>query len=506
MINEVLRMERVTYKEQGQICLDNFNITVHKGEILCLVPVNYYGMDALLKLLVHNLPLHYGYVYYQEHLVNQWQRPKDTSNKISIIQNKSSLANDLTVTDNVFVLRKGFQKKIISTRMLKKQLQPFLDEIKMSIPAEKYVGELSAFEKFVVELLKAIVAGNHLIVLEDIGTFISESELERLHQIIRYYAGKGFSFLYIASHAEEAVQLCDRMALMVNGKIIKCFQAEDTIPTTFPVRSVEDYDKWVRTQLELREKEKEMQAVLTMENVFYGKLQGVNLRIAPGECVALQDLDNAIVWDLVDLFQGSLPEKGSFTLCGSPVRKRSRDLAVIQELPTETMIYEGMNYYDNLCMNMDHRINGVWNQKGIRKSIQNEYGPILGEEVFESNVKYLSYKQKYDLVYTRILLQQPKVVLCIQPFKNAEVALRSHIWELLERFLGKKIAVIILAVNLADSLALADRLVRIKHGSVQEVYDKEDFLKLPVHTTPWLHLYQEKYASEIQTNKKGEEK
>lgn len=61
---------------------------------------------------------------------------------------------------------------------------------------------------------------------------------------------------------------------------------------------------------------------------------------------------------------------------------------------------------------------------------------------------------------------------------------------------------IILAVNLADSLALADRLVRIKHGSVQEVYDKEDFLKLPVHTTPWLHLYQEKYASEIQTNKK----
>lgn len=104
-------MERVTYKEQGQICLDNFNITVHRGEILCLVPVNYYGMDALLKLLVHNLPLHYGYVYYQEHLVNQWQRPKDTSNKISIIQNKSSLANDLTVTDNVFVLRKGFQKK-----------------------------------------------------------------------------------------------------------------------------------------------------------------------------------------------------------------------------------------------------------------------------------------------------------------------------------------------------------------------------------------------------------
>ena len=169
---------------------------------------------------------------------------------------------------------------------------------------------------------------------------------------------------------------------------------------------------------------------------------------------------------------------------------------MIQELPTETMIYEEMSYFDNLCMNMDHRVNGVWYQKGIRKSIKHEYKDLLGEDVFDSNVKYLSAKQKYDLVYTRIYLQQPKVVLCIQPFKNAEVSLRSHIWELLERFLSRKIAVIIMAVNLADSLALADRLIRIKHGSVQEVYDKEDFLKLPIHT-PWLHLYQERYAMDM---------
>lgn len=79
-------------------------------------------------------------------------------------------------------------------------------------------------------------------------------------------------------------------------------------------------------QLELREKEKEMQAVLTMENVFYGKLQGVNLRIAPGECVALQDLDNAIVWDLVDLFQGSLPEKVPLPFAAARSEKEAETL------------------------------------------------------------------------------------------------------------------------------------------------------------------------------------
>lgn len=51
MIREVLRMEKVTYKEQGRILLDNFNITVRKGEVFGLIPVNRYGMDAFLKLL-----------------------------------------------------------------------------------------------------------------------------------------------------------------------------------------------------------------------------------------------------------------------------------------------------------------------------------------------------------------------------------------------------------------------------------------------------------------------
>ena len=59
---------------------------------------------------------------------------------------------------------------------------------------------------------------------------------------------------------------------------------------------------------------------------------------------------------------------------------------------------------------------------------------------------------------------------------------------------------------MADSLALADRLVRVKYGSVQEIYNKEDFIKLPVDT-PWLYLYKEKYALEMEKQReKAKEK
>ena len=62
MREEILRMERVTYLEQGTPQLENFSMTLWEGEIFGLIPVNHYGISSLLKLLRQNLPLHYGYV------------------------------------------------------------------------------------------------------------------------------------------------------------------------------------------------------------------------------------------------------------------------------------------------------------------------------------------------------------------------------------------------------------------------------------------------------------
>ena len=71
--------------------------------------------------------------------------------------------------------------------------------------------------------------------------------------------------------------------------------------------------------------------------------------------------------------------------------------------------------------------------------------------------------------------------------------------------LKKNIAVVILAVNLADSLALADRLIRIRNGQIQEIYDQKDFSRLPEHT-PWLHLYQKTYGNRSEDKKKKRKK
>lgn len=105
----------------------------------------------------------------------------------------------------------------------------------------------------------------------------------------------------------------------------------------------------------------------------------------------------------------------------------------------------------------------------------------------------LTEQQKYQLVYTRILLQKPKVVICIQPFKGADFPNRVYVWKMLEQLLDKGMTVIILAVNLADSLSLADRLIRVGGDGTVEEIRKEKFGTLSA-ATPWLKLYREEDA------------
>lgn len=249
MKKEILRMERVTLREDGDTQLKNFSLTVWEGEIMGLVPVDNHGLYPLLNLLRQNTPIHYGYIYYNGRLVNQWRGCAQKPNRITLIQNRSSLAEKLTVADNIFVLRPGFKKRLIKPRILREQLEPFLADIQMEISADAYVESLSVFERFVVELLKGVVAGHRLIILFDVSTFISDAELEKLRGILRYYAGKGISFLYVAPHFEEVRQICSRTALMMNGQITKIFHSFDTVPELFLLKCTEEFERMVKKQM-----------------------------------------------------------------------------------------------------------------------------------------------------------------------------------------------------------------------------------------------------------------
>jgi len=474
MRQEILRLAHVTCEEKGVKVLNDFNLQILAGEIMGLQPLNDLGLETLLELLQQNRKLYYGYVYYREKPVNTYLESHGSASRIAVIEKRSKLVGEMSVADNVFVVSSAYRRHLIDPALLARRLRVYTDELGLSIPPDRRVYELTTVERYIVEMIKAIVAGARLIVLSEISTFISQNDLQRIHQIIRRYTADGISFLYVCGHHEELFSICDRLALMGNGQIIKILE-----PDQFTPDMLAHFIRWYADarNVSAAESPDARPVVLQIRDLRSGPIRDLTCKARAGECVVVQDLDNSVFPALLKILaEGQRPESGAILLRGQPFspKRDARRLAVIQENPAKTMLFPKMTYLDNLCMTLDSEIPSVWRSRKVRNSLRREYRERLGN-VFESRVDHLTMAQQYTLVYTRILLQKPEVVFCMQPFQGADMGLRIHILSLMDLLLQKGIALVILAVNLSDSLTLADRLVLVQDGATLRALEKDHF-------------------------------
>lgn len=475
MKNEILRMEKVTQIIDGITFLDNFNLHIFEGEIMGLLCINAHGKEALIQLLYQNIPIHYGRVYFEESLVNNYEHSSMSMNPVAVIENKSRLIENLTISDNIFVLNKGFKDRIINMKILNEKIKILTEELGIEIDSNEIVDNLNIYQKSVVEILKAVVSNVKLIILRDISSFIGINDLQKIYSLVKYFSRKGISFLYICNDYEEAFKICDRISIMKNGKVLKVlnkneYSEEKIIPYTIDYSEKE----YILANRKLGSE------ILRFENVKTESINNISFNINSGECVVFLDKSNTIFSDLIKLMNKEIkPISGKIMFNGFDYIKNyyklKKNICFIQENPIQSMLFKSMNYIDNLCFLLHNKNPFLWIKKGIIKSVIQEYEPIIGEDIYENNISNLTPQSLYNLIYYRIHLYNPKVVFCIQPFSGIDIYLKQHLIKLINKIKEKKITVIILTVNLSESFSVADRLIVIEQGRLCKEYQREEF-------------------------------
>ena len=498
MKTEILRLERVTYRRDNTTILNNLSMSMMKGDIMGLQPLETYGLEELLSVLTENPPLYFGYVYYMEQCVNAWNAARHERNRISVIGTRSTLVGDLDILTNVFVLRPGFRQERISEKMLVRQLQPFLDDLGIRLDPKTTVDRLSPYERVLVELLRAVVAGHHLIIFREISSVISEEELKDLHRLLRHYARRGFSFLYISMHFEEIMQVCSSTAIYHDARIDMIIE-EDFRGKSLPRSYYQDYYNHVSRRLRRCRPDKEGEEVFSAE-LLSDDLKGFAFSVREGECLVIQNMETRIYNRLVEvLTRENDVSRVRFAFRGKQEDGiRRRKMAVLREEPGKTMIFEDLSVLDNLCITLDHKLPSIWARKKARDSVREEYVREFGTDICSRHTMDLTRIERLRLIYMRVWLEKPDVVFLLQPFKGADVEERYQIFKLQEMLLKKGMAVVILAVSMGDSLAIADRVIRL--ASVRDrldvkEYRYEDFPKLPGYL-PWVDVYDENMEKE----------
>jgi len=197
MLEELLRIENGIIEKNGHELIKGLYLQVFKGEILGLISDNIREKQCILDVLYGSVSLDYGWVSFDEKRILNYEASQVLKNKIAIIESKSKLVNNLTIAENIFVIRGGFKKYFVHKKLLYEQAAGLLSEFKLDIRPELYVGQITPLERCMVELVKAYATGHRLIVCSDLTSFLSSTDVEKVIQIILWLKKRGIGFIII---------------------------------------------------------------------------------------------------------------------------------------------------------------------------------------------------------------------------------------------------------------------------------------------------------------------
>lgn len=483
MKKELLRMEHVSQESGGELLLDNLNFTIFTGEIKGMIFQNRKGRDQLIDLLCYNHPISLGRVWYDGKIVNSYSFSDNSANKVCMIEQKSHLVEALTVVDNLFVMRKEFRKKIIHEAVLYDQARRFLNEKEIVVDIDKRVKDLTSLERCFLELAKGLLSGCKLVIVDNPTNFLGQNELIEFQKMLRKLRKDDVSVLYIGNYHEDVFRIADRTALFYRGQVRKIFESGEMTDQNMAPYIME----W--KELNRKEEKAYEHGILRFRNVHTDCLKGLSFVLNKGECLTILDMDNRIVEDIQNLMTGKMVCKtGEIRLRNKwydldcAVQYLEEGIAIIPEDPVESVLFLEQSYMENLTFLLDKKLKRSLIPRRIYRSIRKEYEPLVGEDLDVKNIRNLPWEKQLELVYYRMHLFHPQILICLKPLTRGDMYCRNRILQLMQQIQSQNTTILIVTSHLAETLDISDRLLVVEDGVCTAEYEKNDFHRIKNRT------------------------
>ena len=204
-------------KNYGSLtAVDGIAFEIREGECFGFLGPNGAGKTTTVKmihcvspvtsgtLIVNGLPAH----------INNRALKKMTG----IIPQEITLDVDLTVYENLIIFSKFFD---IPKREARKRIAELLKFVELEAKRDSKISELSTGMKRRLLVARALLNQPKLIVADEPTTGLDPQARHLIWQRLRQLKSEGATLILTTQYMEEAQQLCDRIVVMYQGKILK---------------------------------------------------------------------------------------------------------------------------------------------------------------------------------------------------------------------------------------------------------------------------------------------
>ena len=108
-------------------------------------------------------------------------------------------------------------------------------------------------------------------------------------------------------------------------------------------------------------------------------------------------------------------------------------------------------------------------------SVRSEYYGEAGDVINTKYIASLSLKEKYGLIYNKISLFHPKILVVKKPFAYGDMHCRTYILKRMQELKAAGVSILLLTGYLTDCVYISDHIGIVKDGSFSVLLEPQEY-------------------------------
>ncbi|MBF0241935.1 MAG: ABC transporter ATP-binding protein [Desulfamplus sp.] len=486
-----LEMVNISKSFHGNFANKDINLHVNSGEILGLLGENGAGKTTLMNTLYGLYQPDSGEIKINGKSVKINSPIDSIHHGIGMVHQHFMLIQNHTVIENIAL---GYEKSPFffpKIRIIDKVVE-FSKKFNFAIEPYKKVWQLSAGEQQRVEIIKALLNGADLLILDEPTSVLTPQEIKELFRILRDMKDDGHMAIIISHKLDEIMEICDRVTVLQKGKISGHANTADMDKRSL-ARMMIGREVLFNVQ---REPLPRGELVLKVSNLNVVGDKGVavvkdiSFDVYANEIFGVAGVAGNGQKELAEAITGIRAIKSGAVFAGnknitnlSPRKIYDHGVSHVPEERIKFGIAPGLFLYDNAILKQHHL-------EKFSKNIFLEYGRIkthtqsliddykVATPSIDVQIKNLSGGNIQKLILGREISEKPSLLVASHPTYGLDVGATQYLREQLIKRRGEGGAVLLFSEDLDEIFELCDRIAVMFQGEFTGIIDSSDKAKL----------------------------
>lgn len=462
------------------------DLIVGESRVVGLLGENGSGKSTLMKVLFGMVRPDSGRIVFNGDILMDHTPRMAIAAGIGMIHQHFTLVNAMTVPENV-MLGWDHAGLVLNPAGIAARIEEASRTYGLAVNPADVVGKLSFGQRQRVEIVKAILRGGKLLILDEPTSTLSPPEVAGLLGVIRRLKEQGRSVVFISHKLSEVMEICDEVVVLRDGAVSGHVQIADATRESLARMMVErDLLAPVR-----RTNRTPGAPLLTVEGLSRRddsggqQLSGISFTIRAGEVLAVAGVDGNGQRELLDSLAGVTPAgAGRVRLNGIDISRmnvRQRLEAGLAYIPVDrarTSLVPRFTIADNLAMRDINRpplaFGPFINARAVREMAWTRMADF---DIRASNpdvpTSSLSGGNQQKIVVAREIGRQPKVLIAFQPTWGLDPGAARFVLDQILLLRDAGAAILYVSAELEEVLTLGDRIAVMSRGRLSSPAPRE---------------------------------